>query len=205
MKKLLLLSTFFLLLLSCEQHKETDLSKSKLQGKIKSITTYTLKTVEESIDATNLNMQKERHQSYNIQGNLQEDIWYVSDETAFRTVKYKYDSDDKIQEHIIYNQDKGLEGKLIYEYDNNTIQKHTTYNIYGDAFKKLNYTYDLKGQLIQQDTYEGAGTQFTHTMKVENKYDGDGNKINKTIYRNGKLFSAKSTSHCVANYQICPE
>ena len=188
MKNILLFLTS-ILFISCTQEMNNDLKKSKLNGPIKSITTYTFKQDEKTMSIDKESMHKERSQAYNQAGNLTEDIWYISDGTAFRTVKYHYDNEQKIQEHIVYNEYEEIEAKLTYTYNkNNLIEEHLTHNSYGDVFKKVAYTYNAKGELIQQDTYEGAGTQFTHTMKVESEYDENGDKIKKTIYRNGNLF-----------------
>ena len=99
--KNLLLFLIAISFFSCTEEIKNDLEKSKLNGPIKSIITYTFKQDKETMSIDKESMHKERSQAYNQDGNLTKDIWYTSDRTAFRTVQYHYDNEQKIQKYPV--------------------------------------------------------------------------------------------------------
>lgn len=137
---------------------------------------------------------------YNIYGDTIEEATFISEDSLLSKFIYKYNQQRKMIEMSYYESQDGRGSKLIFKYDDKgnkieegiynvdgSLREKTTfkYNIKNHVTEfvrsagegvgvKMLYKYDEKGNMIEEGTYNAAGSWRETTT---HRYDSVGNKI----------------------------
>ena len=141
--------------------------------------------------------------SLNKEGNIYSKFTKNSEDRE--TIIYKYDTKNNLIENLEYNNKKKINSRLKIDYDNEKkpnklvgldgkgkiiINIENVYKegkvikskmLQGDREFKYLYTYDNKGNLNTQETYDSAGKLIE---KIEKEFDSFGNEIKYTMSYN---------------------
>ena len=94
--------------------------------------------------------------------------------------EYEYNADGSIREESKYYIDSNtLDGRREYEYHEGLVIQETDYGINGEAWRRVEYSYDGQGRLILKTDYS-----YNSTDRTEYEYDGD--MTRETRYLEGK-------------------
>ncbi|MCG8794595.1 hypothetical protein [Tenacibaculum finnmarkense] len=186
MKKLSLLIIVILTAFSCNNQKEeTDLTKEKLKGRVKSYTEISYKAIERFGKIEKGERLKSIQIKYSNKGNKIETNHYNSYGSLSSKHIYKYGNKGNKIEKSYYNSDGSLSSKHIYKYDNkgNKIEM-SYYHSDGILKSKSIYKYDNKGNEIEMRYYVSDDLGF----KSISKYDNKGNEVEMRYYDSGGNF-----------------
>lgn len=165
MKKISLLVIVLCAVFSCNNQRETDLTKSNLNGKVKSYTISEYKA-ENRFGKIERGRQKFSFAAkFNDKGNQVEKNSFNSDGSLDYNCTYKYD-------------DKG-----------NKV-KENCYNSDGSLYKWYIYNYDDKGNKILEERFYKSGGVVRHT-KLTRKYDEKGNQVEDNFYNSDGSLGAR--------------
>ena len=202
MKRSLLLVVLLGLFLnfSFTHYQKTDLEKSGIFGKVKSIreTNYSVSNKAENNGKENIVL--DNFTSYDLDGNRQKMSEY-KDDTLFSYITYKYDHNNVLVGCDEYNADNSLylsisyssndKGFVIDAYYNRILQK--TYDIdrlsiaveydkyYQNLFTHVSYKNDFKGNVLEEKYFTDQGNL---SYKLTYKYDYKYNKVEIKYYNN---------------------
>ena len=206
MKRLLLLILLMGLFLnfSFTNYQKTDLEKSGIFGKVKSIreTSYSISNNIENCGEENIVL--DYLTSFNLDGNRQKKSEYI-DGALFSYITYKYDHKNVLAGYDEYNADNSLYLSISYSsddkgfvteayynrilqktYDNDRLSIAVEYDkYYQNLFTHVSYKNDFKGNVLEEKYFTSEGNL---SYKLTYKYDYKYNKVEIKYYnKSGNL------------------
>lgn len=212
MKKLLILSTLSIFLISCssEQKQKNSLIKENLKGNVKSLKGVSFEAIEKFGKIVK-GIKKIDH-TYKPKGMIYQDLFKKFNEKGFvieskftlfqgqLNFTYEYDNKNHLIERNSYNIDGSLKESEKYKYNNKGNQiESNCYNKDGSLKYKTKSKYDNKGNLIEQVEYNADGSL---EYKDSFKYDNKGNLIEQIELNTKEIINYKITSRYDTNGNV---
>jgi len=200
MKLSQIIGILFLLSCSSNHANQTDLSKNKLKGNIKSVQQFTYKAIEKfgeitkgEITRMSLSYMDNTNIIYNPDGNiLEKHTYYVQKDHWSKTYTCEYSMTGELINMSRLNGVGKSIRKIVFNYDNNgNNNEQTEYKVKNEIeiiSNKIIYKYNDNRNKIEGNKYISDGT-FSKGWIA--KYDNKGNILEKKWYKSNKVYYMK--------------